>query len=172
MSLIRPWLLPGLTAGEWEEKGWLHTAQSARKAPNGRANTGQVIWRLGCIKALYKGLKGFMLPHLFGRCFYTTWQQAAHFSLKSIRKASKECCLHGCLAFVWLQGRDGFYGRLLTPGAKAWRSSACTHTRAQICAHAQINAHICLSVFVRIDINFHSFFILFYSLTQTLTKRP
>ncbi len=62
VSLIRPWLLPGLTAREWEEKGWLHTAQSARKPPNGRANAGQVIWRLGCIKAIYKGLKDL-------RCF-------------------------------------------------------------------------------------------------------
>lgn len=54
-----------MTAREWEEKGWLHTAQSARKPPNGRANAGQVIWRLRCIKAIYKGLKALRcLTHL------------------------------------------------------------------------------------------------------------
>lgn len=62
VSLIRPWLLPGLTTREWKERGWLHTAQPARKPPSGRANAGQVIWRLGCIKAIYKRLKDL-------RCF-------------------------------------------------------------------------------------------------------
>lgn len=101
VSLTRPWLLPGLTAGEWEEKGWLHAAQSARKPPNGRANAGQVIWRLGCIKAIYKGLKDLR------RC--THWVLHFLYDLapdccvlwpsQSIRKGNKKCCLYGGLAF-------------------------------------------------------------------------
>lgn len=100
VPLIRPWLLPGLTAREWEEKGWLHTAQSARKPPNSRANTGQVIWRLKCIKAIYKGLKDLRLLHPFGLHFYTTWHRAAQFSLNQYERVIKNVAFTGVWLFV------------------------------------------------------------------------
>lgn len=111
VSLIRPWLLPGLTAREWEEKGWLHTAQSARKPPNGRANAGQVIWRLGCIKALYKGLKDLRCFTYSVCAFYTTWHWAAQVSFNQYGRAIKNVVSTGVWRFVWLRRKGGlFYG--------------------------------------------------------------
>jgi len=78
--LIMPWLLPGLTAREWEERGWVRNIQSSRKFPNAEANTGQVIWRLGCIKAIYKRQRdlwcfctvcSFIWPGTRWSCFLT-----------------------------------------------------------------------------------------------------
>lgn len=121
VSLIRPWLLPGLTGREREERSWLHTTHSARKPGNGRANAGQVIWRLGCIKAIYKRLKDlrrfthwvctFMWPGNGLLCFFRPSQ--------SILKGNKQCCLYGCLAFCLVARVRRFYGWLLTPGVKA-----------------------------------------------------
>lgn len=139
VSLIRPWLLPGLTAREWEEKGWLHTAQSARKPPNGRANAGQVIWRLGCIKAIYKGLKDL-------RCFthsVCAFIRPGTGLLSFLSINTKGVIKNVAFTGVWLfclvaEERRFFYGWLLTPGVKAnpWdymRSSALcqTHTHTQ-----------------------------------------
>lgn len=55
---IRLWLLPGLTAREWEEKSRLRPTQPSRKHPSSQANLGQVIWRLRGIKAIYQRGEG------------------------------------------------------------------------------------------------------------------